>query len=121
MTAPWRRSSICPIFVADALVDAVVRLDPSFSRPRARGFQGHHADRRADPRVCGRSSRRTGSPLGEALGAFRLALDHSTGSSRAGMRPTSKPSSTHPPRSGWNAVKIHVTPVERRRRAGAAL
>jgi prephenate dehydrogenase len=65
-----------PHLVADALVDAVVRLDPSFLGFAARGFKDTTRIAASDPRVWREIFQENRTALGEALGAFRQALDH---------------------------------------------
>jgi prephenate dehydrogenase len=65
-----------PHLVADALVDAVVRLDPSFLAFAARGFKDTTRIAASDPRVWREIFQENRRALGEALGAFRQALDH---------------------------------------------
>jgi prephenate dehydrogenase len=65
-----------PHLVADALVDAVVRLDPSFLDLAARGFKDTTRIAASDPRVWREIFQENRVALDEALGAFRQALDH---------------------------------------------
>jgi prephenate dehydrogenase len=65
-----------PHLVADALVDAVVRLDPGFLDLAARGFKDTTRIAASDPRVWREIFQENQAALGEALGAFRDALDH---------------------------------------------
>ena len=59
-----------PHLVADALVDAVVRMDPRFFEIAARGLQGHHAHRRVRPADVARDL--PGQPRGPAARPWRL-------------------------------------------------
>jgi len=65
-----------PHLVADALVDAVVRLDPSFLDLAARGFKDTTRIAAADPRMWREIFQENRAALREALGAFRASLDH---------------------------------------------
>jgi prephenate dehydrogenase len=76
-----------PHLVADALVDAVVRLDPSFLDLAARGFKDTTRIAAADPRVWREIFQENRVALGEALGAFRQALDHLDGLVASGDAP----------------------------------
>jgi prephenate dehydrogenase len=76
-----------PHLVADALVDAVVRLDPSFLDLAARGYKDTTRIAAADPRVWREIFQENRVALGEALGAFRQALDHLDGLVASGDAP----------------------------------
>jgi prephenate dehydrogenase len=76
-----------PHLVADALVDAVVRLDPSFLDLAARGFKDTTRIAASDPRVWREIFQENRVALGEALGAFRQALDHLDGLVASGDAP----------------------------------
>jgi prephenate dehydrogenase len=65
-----------PHLVADALVDAVVRLDPSFLDLAARGFKDTTRIAAADPRMWREIFQENRAALREALAAFRVSLDH---------------------------------------------
>lgn len=64
-----------PHLVADALVDAVVRLDPAFLDLAARGFKDTTRIAAADPKVWREIFQENRLALGQALAAFRHALD----------------------------------------------
>ena len=68
-----------PHLVADALVDAVVRLDPSFLELAARGFKDTTRIAAADPRMWREIFQENRAALREALAAFRASLDHLDG------------------------------------------
>src|SRR5262245_7992475 len=65
-----------PHLVADALVDAVVRLDPGFLELAARGFKDTTRIAASDARMWREIFQENRAALGEALAAFRQALDH---------------------------------------------
>lgn len=65
-----------PHLVADALVDAVLRMDPHFLDVAARGFKDTTRIAASDPRVWREIFQDNREALGEALRAFRAALDH---------------------------------------------
>ena len=64
-----------PHLVADALVDAVVRMDPRFFEVAGRGFRDTTRIAASDARVWREIFQENRAALGEALGAFRAALD----------------------------------------------
>lgn len=64
-----------PHLVADALVDAVVRMDPRFFDVAGRGFRDTTRIAASDARVWREIFQENRAALGEALGAFRAALD----------------------------------------------
>ena len=65
-----------PHLVADALVDAVARLDPRHLDLAARGFKDTTRVAASDPRVWCEIFQENRPALGAALAAFRQALDH---------------------------------------------
>jgi len=65
-----------PHLVADALVDAVVRLDPGFLELAARGFKDTTRIAASDARMWREIFQENRPALGEAIAAFRQALDH---------------------------------------------
>ena len=65
-----------PHLVADALVDAVVRMDPRFFEVAGRGFKDTTRIAASDARVWREIFQENRAGLSEALGAFRAALDH---------------------------------------------
>jgi prephenate dehydrogenase len=65
-----------PHLVADALVDAVVRMDPRFFEVAGRGFKDTTRIAASDARVWREIFQENRAGLTEALGAFRAALDH---------------------------------------------
>jgi len=65
-----------PHLIADALVDAVGRLDSRFLDFAARGFKDTTRIAASDPRVWREIFQENRSALGVALCAFRQALDH---------------------------------------------
>lgn len=65
-----------PHLVADALVDAVLRMDPHFLDVAARGFKDTTRVAASDVRVWREIFQENRPALGQALGAFRQALDH---------------------------------------------
>jgi prephenate dehydrogenase len=67
-----------PHLVADALVDAVVRMDPRFFEVAGRGFRDTTRIAASDARVWREIFQENRTALGEALGAFRAALDELT-------------------------------------------
>jgi prephenate dehydrogenase len=64
-----------PHLVADALVDAVVRMDPRFFEVAGRGFKDTTRIAASDARVWREIFQENRAGLREALGAFRAALD----------------------------------------------
>ena len=68
-----------PHLVADALVDAVVRMDPRFFEVAGRGFKDTTRIAASDARVWREIFQENRAGLTEALGAFRAALDHLEG------------------------------------------
>jgi prephenate dehydrogenase len=64
-----------PHLVADALVDAVVRMDPRFFEVAGRGFRDTTRIAASDARVWREIFQENRAGLAEALGAFRAALD----------------------------------------------
>jgi prephenate dehydrogenase len=64
-----------PHLVADALVDAVVRLDPRFFEVAGRGFRDTTRIAASDARVWREIFQENRTALAESLGAFRTALD----------------------------------------------
>lgn len=64
-----------PHLVAYALVDAAVRLDPGALELAARGFKDTTRIAGADPRIWREIFLQNRSALGEAVAAFRAALD----------------------------------------------
>jgi prephenate dehydrogenase len=64
-----------PHLVADALVDAVLRLDPGFLGVAARGFRDTTRIAASDPQMWREIFQQNRDALQEALGAFRAALD----------------------------------------------
>ena len=65
-----------PHLVADALVDAVLRMDPHFLDVAAAGFRDTTRIAASNARVWREIFQDNRAALGEALGAFRQALDH---------------------------------------------
>ena len=63
-----------PHLVADALVDAVVRMDARFFEVAGRGFKDTTRIAASDARVWREIFQENRAALGEALGAFRAAL-----------------------------------------------
>jgi prephenate dehydrogenase len=76
-----------PHLVADALVDAVARLDPRFFDLAARGFKDTTRIAAADARVWREIFQENRAALGETLAVFRRALDHLEGLVAAGDAP----------------------------------
>lgn len=76
-----------PHLVADALVDAVVRMDPRFFEVAGRGFKDTTRIAASDARVWREIFQENRAGLREALGAFRAALDHLEGLLAAGDVP----------------------------------
>jgi len=68
-----------PHLVADALVDAVLRMDPHFLDVAARGFKDTTRIAASDARVWREIFQENRPALSQALGAFRQALDHLEG------------------------------------------
>jgi prephenate dehydrogenase len=68
-----------PHLVADALVDAVVRMDPAFLDLAAGGFKDTTRIAAASPRMWREIYLDNRPALAEALAAFRKALDHLEG------------------------------------------
>jgi prephenate dehydrogenase len=64
-----------PHLVADALVDAVLRLDPGFLALAAQGFRDSTRIAAADPQMWREIFTENRGALGEAVAAFRTALD----------------------------------------------
>jgi prephenate dehydrogenase len=64
-----------PHLVADALVDAVVRMDPRFFEIAGRGFKDTTRIAASDPQMWREIFQENRAGLHEALGAFRAALD----------------------------------------------
>jgi prephenate dehydrogenase len=64
-----------PHLVADALVDAVLRMDPQFLSVAGAGFRDTTRIAAANPRIWREIYQENRAALGEALGAFRRALD----------------------------------------------
>ena len=64
-----------PHLVADALVDAVVRMDPRFFEVAGRGFRDTTRIAASDPRMWREIFQENRAGLAEALTAFRAALD----------------------------------------------
>ena len=64
-----------PHLVADALVDAVARMDPRFFEVAGRGFKDTTRIAASDARVWREIFQENRAGLAEALGAFRAALD----------------------------------------------
>ena len=64
-----------PHLVADALVDAVVRMDPRFFEIAGRGFKDTTRIAASDPQMWREIFQENRKGLAEALGAFRAALD----------------------------------------------
>jgi prephenate dehydrogenase len=64
-----------PHLVADALVDAVVRMDPRFFEVAGRGFRDTTRIAASDPRMWSEIFQENRIGLAEALTAFRAALD----------------------------------------------
>ena len=64
-----------PHLVADALVDAVVRMDPRFFEIAGRGFKDTTRIAASDPQMWREIFQENREGLAEALGAFRAALD----------------------------------------------
>lgn len=64
-----------PHIVADALVDAVVRMDASYFDVAGRGFKDTTRIAASDPRVWREIFQENRAALTEALAAFRAALD----------------------------------------------
>jgi len=64
-----------PHLVADALVDAVARMDPQFFDVAARGFKDTTRIAASSPTVWREIFEENREALGEAIGVFRAALD----------------------------------------------
>jgi prephenate dehydrogenase len=64
-----------PHLVADALVDAVVRMDPQFFDVAARGFKDTTRIAASSPTVWREIFEGNREALAEAVAAFRAALD----------------------------------------------
>jgi prephenate dehydrogenase len=64
-----------PHLVADALVDAVLRMNPRFLDVAAAGFKDTTRVAASNARVWREIFQENRDALGEALGAFRRALD----------------------------------------------
>jgi prephenate dehydrogenase len=65
-----------PHLVADALVDAVTRMDPAFFEVAARGFRDTTRIAASSPPIWREIFQDNRAALGEALAAFRKSLDH---------------------------------------------
>ena len=65
-----------PHLVADALVDAVLRMDPAFLEVAARGFRDTTRIAASSPPVWREIFQDNRAALAEALAAFRKSLDH---------------------------------------------
>jgi prephenate dehydrogenase len=65
-----------PHLVADALVDAVTRMDPAFFEIAARGFRDTTRIAASSPPIWREIFQDNRAALGEALAAFRKSLDH---------------------------------------------
>ena len=65
-----------PHLVADALVDAVLRMDPAFLDVAARGFRDTTRIAASSPPVWREIFQDNRAALAEALAAFRKSLDH---------------------------------------------
>jgi prephenate dehydrogenase len=65
-----------PHLVADALVDAVLRMDPAFLDLAARGFKDTTRIAAAVPEIWTEIFQDNRAALGDALAAFRKSLDH---------------------------------------------
>jgi len=65
-----------PHLVADALVDAVLRMDPAFLDVAARGFRDTTRIAASSPSVWREIFQDNRAALAEALAAFRKSLDH---------------------------------------------
>ena len=68
-----------PHLVADALVDAVLRMDPSFLDVAARGFRDTTRIAVSSPEIWREIFQDNRAALGEAVAAFRKSLDHLEG------------------------------------------
>jgi len=68
-----------PHLVADALVDAVLRMDPSFLDVAARGFRDTTRIAASSPEIWREIFQDNRAALGEAVAAFRKSLDHLEG------------------------------------------
>jgi prephenate dehydrogenase len=73
-----------PHLVADALVDAVLRMDPAFLEVAARGFRDTTRIAASSPPVWREIFQDNRAALAEALAAFRKSLDHLEGVIAAG-------------------------------------
>jgi prephenate dehydrogenase len=73
-----------PHLVADALVDAVIRMDPAFFDIAGRGLKDTTRIAAASPPLWREIFQDNREALGEALGAFRKGLDHLEGLLAAG-------------------------------------
>jgi prephenate dehydrogenase len=73
-----------PHLVADALVDAVLRMDPAFLDVAARGFRDTTRIAAASPEIWREIFLDNREALAEALAAFRKSLDHLEGVLAAG-------------------------------------
>ena len=65
-----------PHLVADALVDAVVRMDPAFFEVAGRGFRDTTRIAAGSPPVWREIFQENRQALAESLAAFRKSLDH---------------------------------------------
>jgi prephenate dehydrogenase len=68
-----------PHLVADALVDAVLRMDPSFLDVAARGFRDTTRIAASSPEIWREIFQDNRAALAEAVAAFRKSLDHLEG------------------------------------------
>jgi prephenate dehydrogenase len=73
-----------PHLVADALVDAVLRMDPGFLDVAARGFRDTTRIAASSPSVWREIFQDNRAALAEAVAAFRKSLDHLEGVLAAG-------------------------------------
>jgi prephenate dehydrogenase len=73
-----------PHLVADALMDAVLRLDPAFLDVAARGFRDTTRIAASSPAVWREIFQENRAALAEAVAAFRKSLDHLEGLIEAG-------------------------------------
>ena len=73
-----------PHLVADALVDAVLRMDPAFLDVAARGFRDTTRIAASSPPVWREIFQDNRAALAEAVAAFRKSLDHLEGVIAAG-------------------------------------
>ena len=73
-----------PHLVADALVDAVLRMDPAFLDVAARGFRDTTRIAASSPEIWREIFQDNRAALAEAVAAFRKSLDHLEGVLAAG-------------------------------------